>query len=140
MSGASPRSRRSGILIPLFSLASSRGWGIGEIPDIRPVARWLESAGQRILQLLPINEMPPGETSPYSALSAMAVDPQFIAVHALEDFDATGGEPALPAVLRQQLDAVRESAVIDYRAVRDLKQMAFLRKAMAKLAEQSPKA
>src|SRR6187200_538305 len=71
--------------------------------------------------------MPPGETSPYSALSAMAVDPQFIAVHTLEDFDATGGEPALPAVLRQQLDAVRESAAIDYRAVRDLKQMALRR-------------
>lgn len=127
MSGASPRSRRSGILIPLFSLASSRGWGIGEIPDISSVARWLESAGQRILQLLPINEMPPGETSPYSALSAMAVDPQFIAVHAVEDFDATGGEQALPEVLRQQLDAAREAAAIDYRAVRDLKQKALRR-------------
>jgi len=127
MSGAPPRSRRAGILIPLFSLVSSRGWGIGEITDIRPVARWLESAGQRILQLLPINEMPPGETSPYSALSAMAVDPQFIAVHALEDFGATGGEQALAAGLRERLDAAREAAAIDYRSVREVKQAALRR-------------
>ena len=102
MSGAPPRSRRAGILIPLFSLASSRSWGIGEITDITPVARWLESAGQRILQLLPINEMPPGETSPYSALSAMAVDPQFIALHALEDFESTGGEQTMAPRMRQR--------------------------------------
>jgi 4-alpha-glucanotransferase len=56
--------RRAGILVPLFSLASSRGWGIGEIGDIPRFARWLEAAGQRLLQLLPITELPPGETSP----------------------------------------------------------------------------
>ena len=49
-------------------------------------------AGQRLLQLLPINEMPPGETSPYSALSAMAIDPQFITLDHVEDFAAIGGE------------------------------------------------
>jgi 4-alpha-glucanotransferase len=127
MSGAATRSRRSGILIPLFSLTSSRGWGIGEITDISAVARWLESAGQRILQLLPINEMPPGETSPYSALSAMAVDPQFIGLHALEDFDATGGEASMSAGLRQRLDAARRATTVDYAAVRDVKHAALRR-------------
>src|SRR6187431_799757 len=102
MVGSPPGARRAGVLVPLFSIPSSRSWGIGEIGDIEPMARWLASAGQRILQLLPINEMPPGETSPYSALSAMAVDPQFIAVHALEDFGATGGEQALAAGLRER--------------------------------------
>ena len=51
---------------------------------------WLDRAGQRILQLLPINEMPPQERSPYSALSAMAIDPQFISMAAVEDFEARG--------------------------------------------------
>ena len=97
MTRASARSRRAGLLVPLFSLTSSRSWGIGEIGDIAPMTRWLESAGQRMLQLLPINEMPPGETSPYSALSAMAIDPQFVSMSALEDFDAVGvGAAALP--------------------------------------------
>jgi 4-alpha-glucanotransferase len=116
--------------VPLFSLASSRGWGIGEIADIPPFTRWLESAGQRLLQLLPINEMPPGETSPYSALSAMAIDPQFIAMDALEDFAAIGGEPALAAGDRARLDAVRQSSIIDYAVVRALKHRA-LRRAFA---------
>ena len=53
-----------------------------------------EAAGIRILQLLPINEMRPGETSPYSALSAMAIDPQFLALRDVEDFVAIGGEAA----------------------------------------------
>jgi 4-alpha-glucanotransferase len=121
MTGRRPSSRRAGILVPLFSVPSSRSWGIGEIGDIEPMARWLESAGQRVLQLLPINEMPPGETSPYSALSAMAVDPQFISVAAVEDFDAIGGEAALDARQRAELERLRVTPAVDYRAVRALK-------------------
>jgi 4-alpha-glucanotransferase len=113
--------RRAGILVPLFSLPSSRSWGIGEIGDIAAIVGWLRRGGQRVLQLLPIGEMPPGETSPYSALSAMAIDPQFITMDAVEDFAALGGEGALPAAARARLDAARQSPVIDYAAVRDLK-------------------
>jgi 4-alpha-glucanotransferase len=125
-----PGTRRAGVLIPLFSIPSSRSWGIGEIADIEPMARWLDSAGQRVLQLLPINEMPPGETSPYSALSAMAIDPQFISIYALEDFDAIGGEGALEPKLRAALDAIRVSPAIQYEGVRALKQQ-LLRRAFA---------
>jgi 4-alpha-glucanotransferase len=123
-------SRRSGILVPLFSLASTRSWGIGEIADLEPMTGWLASARQRLLQLLPINEMPPGESSPYSALSAMAIDPQFISIEPLEDFDAIGGEASLDSDLRQQLDAVRVAPRIDYPVVRRLK-LTALRRAFA---------
>src|SRR5688500_10586159 len=128
MSPPRPALRRGGILVPLFSLASSCSWGIGEIGDLVPMMRWLASAGQHLLQLLPINEMPLGETSPYSALSAMAIDPQFISIGALEDFDAIGGEAALEGPLRQTLEAVRVSGTVNYHKVRDLKQ-AVLRRA-----------
>ena len=111
MTRSRPESRRAGILVPLFSIPSSRSWGIGEIADIEPMARWLESGGQQVLQLLPINEMPPGETSPYSALSAMAIDPQFIAVHAVEDFAAIGGEERLERQLRERRRRVRAARV-----------------------------
>src|SRR6188768_9226 len=103
----SPGSRRAGILVPLFSIPSTTSWGIGEIGDIESMTRWLDRAGQCILQLLPINEMPPGERSPYSALSAMAIDPQFISMRAVEDFAATGGEAALDSESRATLDSVR---------------------------------
>jgi len=117
----SPGSRRAGILVPLFSIPSTTSWGIGEIGDIEPMARWLERSGQRLLQLLPINEMPPGESSPYSALSAMAIDPQFISMRALEDFDAIGGEASLSSAARSVLNAARISPTINYGTVRSLK-------------------
>src|SRR5437773_9809030 len=119
--------RRAGVLIPLFSIASSRSWGIGEIGDIEPITRWLEGAGQRILQLLPINEMPPGEMSPYSALSAMAIDPQFITLDHVEDFAEIGGEDALDGRRRARLEAARGAARIRYAEVRELKDFALRR-------------
>jgi 4-alpha-glucanotransferase len=123
-------SRRGGILVPLFSLASSSSWGIGEIGDLRPVTAWLAAAGQRLLQLLPINEMPPGEASPYSALSAMAIDPQFISMALVDDFAAIGGEASREPDERSRLDAVRVAPTIDYPTVRSLK-LTALRRAFA---------
>jgi 4-alpha-glucanotransferase len=120
-------SRRAGALIPLFSIPSARSWGVGEIGDIAPIAKWLDSAGIRILQLLPINEMPPGETSPYSALSAMAIDPQFITIEDVEDFAEIGGESGLERELRTRLDAVRVAPRIEYAEVRALKNIVLRR-------------
>ena len=102
-----PGARRAGLMVPLFSIPSSRSWGIGEIGDLGPMTQWMEKAGFRLLQLLPINEMPPNETSPYSALSAMAIDPQFITVGLLEDFAALGGAPQLEPDLRTRIERVR---------------------------------
>ena len=119
--------RRAGILVPLFSIPSSQSWGIGEIGDIPLLAAWLRAAGQRVLQLLPINEMPPAERSPYSALSAMAIDPQFISLGQLEDFTALGGEAQLEPELRERLAGVRAARTVDYATARDLKQTALRR-------------
>ncbi|NOT26565.1 MAG: 4-alpha-glucanotransferase [Acidobacteria bacterium] len=119
--------RRAGLLVPLFSMPSSRSWGIGEIGDIPTMAAWMSSAGQRVLQLLPINEMPLHETSPYSALSAMAIDPQFISIADLEDFVALGGEPALEPDLRIHLEHARAAKTVDYALVRTLKETVLRR-------------
>jgi len=115
------------MLVPLFSLRSDRDWGIGEIGDIAPAARWLESAGLPLLQLLPINELPPHETSPYSSLSAMAVDPQYLSMGDVEDFAALGGERALEAELRTKLESLRVAPAVDYAGVRRLKHVALRR-------------
>lgn len=120
-------------------MPSSRSWGIGEIGDIPIMAAWMAGAGQRILQLLPINEMPAHETSPYSALSAMAIDPQFISLGDVEDFVALGGEAGLEADLRGQLDQVRAAIAVDYTAVRSLKQR-VLRRSFARFREEASSA
>lgn len=119
--------RRSGILVPLFSIASSRSWGIGEFHDLPTFARWLESAGQGFVQILPITELPEGESSPYSAMTAMAIDPIFITPSAVADFEALGGESALPAEERATLDTLRRATRVDYVAVRRLKETVLRR-------------
>jgi 4-alpha-glucanotransferase len=117
--------RRSGLLLPLFSFPSTASWGIGEIADIGRFARWLSAAGQRVLQLLPLNEMASGQQSPYSAMSAMAIDPIFISVLDVEEFAAIGGEDALSPGDRSELARVRAAPRVDHRRVRRLKQAAL---------------
>jgi 4-alpha-glucanotransferase len=134
MTSPSVRSRRAGLLIPLFSIPSTTSWGIGEIGDLRPMCAWLERAGQRLLLMLPINEMPVAESSPYSALSAMAIDPQFITLAAVEDFAAIGGEDGLEPEWRARLASVRSTPAVDYASVRALKSMA-LHRAFARFDE-----
>jgi 4-alpha-glucanotransferase len=95
--------RRAGVLIPLFACPSSASWGIGDIGDIQSVAKWLAGAGQRVLQLLPINEMASGQQSPYSAMSAMAIDPIFLSPAAVPDIASLGGERVLPPAARALL-------------------------------------
>ena len=113
--------RRAGALVPLFSIPSSESWGIGEIADLPLLARWLREAGLSVLQLLPVNEMGEGQTSPYSALSAMAIDPLFISLRDLPEFIAWGGESSLDDGEAQRLAAARAAEAVDYRTVRELK-------------------
>ncbi|MGE5243664.1 MAG: 4-alpha-glucanotransferase [Betaproteobacteria bacterium] len=113
--------RRAGVLVPLFSCPSDASWGIGDIGDIATLAAWLAAAGQRVLQLLPMNEMAPGLPSPYSAISAMAIDPIYIRVPDVPEFRAAGGEDALDDDVRSMLEAARRSGRIDYSRVRAAK-------------------
>jgi len=117
--------RQSGLLIPLFSCPSASSWGIGDIGDLPPLTKWLSGGGQRILQLLPINEMAPGQQSPYSAISSMAIDPIYIRLPGVPEFEAIGGEASLSNGDRELLDAVRGAPAVDYGNVRRLKYTAL---------------
>src|SRR6476660_210163 len=117
--------RHAGALVPLFSIPSRESWGIGEIPDLTRFAGWLDRAGLDFVLLLPVNEMADGQNSPYSAMSAMAIDPIYIALSDVEEFVAAGGESSLSQADRAKLDDVRPAARVEYRAIRDLKSRAL---------------
>src|SRR5215471_11094529 len=117
--------RTAGLLVPLFSLASRESWGIGEIGDLQKIGRWMDDAGFSFVQLLPLNEMAVGQNSPYSALTAMAIDPVFISPSAVPDLEALGGEALLTGEERAELARVRDAPAIDYAAVRALKDRAL---------------
>lgn len=126
--------RRSGILVPLFSLTSNRSWGIGEFTDLPMFARWAASAGQRFVQILPITEIPSIETSPYSALTAMALDPIYISLPALEDFASLGGESWMSQEDRGTIDTLRKGTRVEHRIIRPFKER-WLRRAFERFLD-----
>jgi 4-alpha-glucanotransferase len=118
--------RHAGVLVPLFSIPSRRSWGIGEIPDLVHLSRWLVDSGLDFVQFLPMNEMQEGQSSPYSALSAMAIDPLFIAVEDVDEW-AASIDSASAADERIAIDALRASPRVNYAGVRALKNRALRR-------------
>jgi 4-alpha-glucanotransferase len=117
--------RHAGAMAPLFSLRSSKSWGIGDIADLPLFAPWLSAAGFDRLMLLPINTVGGGETSPYAAASTMAIDPIYIALRAVPDFVYAGGVDALSADARVALAIADRSSAIHYDAVRRAKREAL---------------
>jgi 4-alpha-glucanotransferase len=117
--------RRAGALVPLFSARTSTSWGIGELPDIVPLAAWLARGGMSQLLLLPLGTIRDGETSPYSATSTMAIDPIYVSMEAVPDFHRAGGIGSLSEAGRSALDAARPSSVVVHDLVRRAKQEAL---------------
>ncbi len=117
--------RHAGALVPLFSIPSRASWGIGEIPDLPRFAAWLDQCGLDFVLLLPVNEMADGQNSPYSAMSAMAIDPIYIALRDVAEFEAAGGESSLSDADRAKLDDARSATRVAYQVIRDLKSRAL---------------
>ena len=117
--------RRRGVLLPLSAAISSRSWGIGECSDLVPLASWLSSAGFSELMLLPLGTMADGQSSPYSACSAMALDPIFLSIESIDDFHRAGGVAAMPGASREALDIARASDRVNFTAVRMAKSAAL---------------
>ena len=96
------------------------------------------------MQLLPIHEMPPIETSPYSAMTAMALDPIYLSVPDVPDFNGLGGDEALDDADRAEIARLRQSPRIEYAAVRRMKdrwlRRAFDRFLKLEVARGSPRA
>lgn len=107
------RWRGAGTAVPVFSLRSEEGFGIGEFYDLKLLIDWAAATGQRILQLLPINDTTMTGTwedsYPYNANSTFALHPQFIRLTAagVEEDDAY-------RQLRDELNALPE---VDYERV-----------------------
>ena len=114
-------SRLSGVTIPLFSIRSRSDWGIGQITDLPAAAAFFLRAGQKLLQVLPTHELADGETSPYGALSAFAIDPIYIDVEAVPDADPSLAREVLGDEGIKTLMRVRSAGAVDYATVRYLK-------------------
>jgi 4-alpha-glucanotransferase len=117
--------RRAGVTLPLFSLRGERDWGVGEIPDLGSFAPWARDAGLSVVQLLPVSEPSLGQSSPYAALTAFAIDPAFASLAEMEDFRTAGGEEALPSAARKALAKARAAKEVRWEQVRIAKEAAL---------------
>jgi len=74
-----------------------------------------------LVQVLPAHELSDGETSPYGALSAFAIDPIYVDVEAVTDLSSLPRAEVLGADGERELARVRALPSVDYAAVRALK-------------------
>jgi len=112
----------AGVILPLFSIRSRHDWGVGELPDLARTAPLLQRAGVRLLMTLPLLEPSPGQESPYSPVSAFALDPLYISLDAVEEMQKLGGRDALEPDDLAMLRRARGSANVRHDQVRPLKQ------------------
>ncbi len=113
--------RVAGATIPLSSIRTRTGWGIGEIPDLVPCAAWIATGGLKLLQILPPYELARGETSPYGARTAFGLDPMYIALDQVEDLDAGAIAAVLGDEGKAELERLRAAPRVEFDAVRTLK-------------------
>ena len=78
--GSESQWRGAGTAIPVFSLRTDYGFGIGEFIDLKYLVDWALRTGQSFIQLLPVNDTTMSGTwqdsYPYNANSTFALHPQ----------------------------------------------------------------
>lgn len=79
----------AGTLVPVFSLRTRKSAGIGDFGDLKTMIDFVASTGQKVLQLLPINDTTITHTwtdsYPYSCICVFAIHPQYANLHALPE-------------------------------------------------------
>ncbi|WP_262919089.1 4-alpha-glucanotransferase [Niabella hibiscisoli] len=113
--------RGSGIAIPVFSLRSKEGLGVGEFSDLKLLADWAVKTGLKLIQILPINDTTATNTwvdsYPYAAISAFALHPVYINLDAIEGKKSK----ELKDTIKTRRKQLNELAHIDYEAVMQCK-------------------
>lgn len=119
--------RLAGTLVPVFSLRTRESAGIGDFGDLKMMIDLMANTGQRVLQLLPINDTTITHTwtdsYPYSCISIFAIHPQYADLRSLPELDDEEARKEAEAECRR-LNALPQ---IDYEKVNAFKSE-YLRK------------
>lgn len=111
----------AGTAIPVFSIRTEENFGVGDFLDIKKMVDWCVMTGQKILQILPINDTTMlgtwVDSYPYKANSTFALHPMYLkpeAVGTLKKEDR-----------REYYDKIRNELnllpTVDYEKVNDAK-------------------
>lgn len=79
--------RGAGMAIPVFSLRSENGCGIGEFTDLNLLVDWAVKTEMKIVQTLPVNDTIATKTwtdsYPYAAISVYALHPLYVNIQSI---------------------------------------------------------
>ena len=118
-----PGFRGAGTAVPVFSLRSAAGFGIGEFRDLHSLVDWAAATGQCVIQILPINDTTRKggweDSYPYNPVSSFALNPMYIRLQEIgvkEDSAFSRKRNALnalpeidyPAVFKAKTDYMRK--------------------------------
>lgn len=109
--------RGAGVAIPVFSVRSEEDFGVGDFYDLIKVVDWAAMTGQKVLQILPINDTTMTNTwvdsYPYNANSTFALHPMYLRLSALGRLENEERQ-AYYDNLGRELNALKE---VDYERV-----------------------
>ena len=122
--------RGAGTAIPVFALRSEDDFGVGDFLDICKMVDWAASTGQKILQILPINDTTMTHTwtdsYPYNANSTFALHPMYLRPEAIGTLADKERVEHYRAIARE----LNSLEVIDYERVNEAK-TAYVRELFA---------
>lgn len=112
--------RGAGLALPVFAARTRNSVGVGEFLDLLQLVDFADTAGMRLLQVLPVNDTCVynmwWDSYPYSSVSVHALHPQYVALRATLD-DLPGHQ--MPTDIAAEIEAARvalDLESVDYEA------------------------
>ena len=116
-----PSWKAAGVAIPVFSLRSEDGFGIGEFNDLKKMVDWAKNTGQKMIQILPINDTILYHTNydsyPYNAVSVYALHPIYLNLERVGKLN----DAKLNEYFKSQKKELNEKTFSDYENVMKVK-------------------
>lgn len=111
----------AGTAIPVFSIRTTEDFGVGDFFSMKPMIDWCVKTGQKILQILPINDTTMTGTwvdsYPYKANSTFALHPMYLRLEAAGNIKNPDRHGYFEA-LRHELNMLPQ---VDYERVNNAK-------------------
>ena len=113
--------RGAGVAVPVFSLRSHNGMGIGEFSDLKLLVDWSHNIGLSVIQVLPVNDTIASKSRmdsyPYSAISAFALHPLYIHLPGIAQFK----DKKIQAAYNEDVEILNRESSVDFEKVLEAK-------------------
>ena len=115
------KQKHTGILLPLFSIPSESDFGCGDTSTLMEWIDFVKEIGFDIIQILPINEMPPETNCPYTSLTAFAIDPIYISIKDIENLCPEIEKKIISKDFKEEIKRIKNKDYICYSEIKKVK-------------------